>query len=381
LASVISGDVYDAQQKRQAQILTDQDRMQQGQTSVKTTQVTGDTSGKTIRETGQEFDERVIQSANALMARDKTLKPNDAMMAAFLGERDGIDKAREFLASNNRSEIVPAGFTVVKTPTGTKTTSTVGDQTGMEDLAKEMRSKFGRSAMADDPAGIAESGSIVTRRDRMADDPAGIADSGPVIDTARNEETAGHQARYESQGYSPSAAASAARNKTAADERAREETGRPDAKAVTGSDGKPVTSGGKVVTSGGDVNNAGGDGGTDSRVICTELYKQGKLSRDLYRMDVVYTARELPDTLVRGYHYWAIPMVPVIRKNKLVCDIFEYLTLKRAEEIAHIVDPITYPKSTFTGRLIKTVGEAVCYGIGKFVKQKDYSVLYNGKSV
>ena len=199
--------------------------------------------------------------------------------------------------------------------------------------------------------------------------------------TARNEETAGHQARYESQGYSPSAAASAARNKTAADERAREETGRPDAKAVTDSSGKAVTSGGKVVTSGGEVNNAGGDGGTDSRVICTELYKQGKLSRDLYRMDVVYTARELPTTLVRGYHYWAIPMVPVIRKNKLVCDIFEYLTLKRAEEIAHIVDPITYPKSTFTGRLIKTVGEAICYGIGKFVKQKDYSVLYNGKSV
>lgn len=199
--------------------------------------------------------------------------------------------------------------------------------------------------------------------------------------TARDEETAGHQARYESQGYSPSAAASAARNKTAADERAREETGRPDAKAVTDSSGKAVTSGGKAVISGGDVNNAGGDGGTDSRVICTELYKQGKLSRDLYRMDVVYTARELPDTLVRGYHYWAIPMVPVIRKNKLVCDIFEYLTLKRAEEIAHIVDPITYPKSTFTGRLIKTVGEAVCYGIGKFVKQKDYSVLYNGKSV
>ena len=98
-------------------------------------------------------------------------------------------------------------------------------------------------------------------------------------------------------------------------------------------------------------------------------------------MDVVYTARKLPTTLVRGYHYWAVPMVPIIRKNKLVCDIFEYLTLKRAEEIAHIVDPITYPKSTFTGRLIKTVGEAICYGIGKFVKQKDYSVLYNGKSV
>ena len=398
LASVISGDVYDAQQKTKERILTDQDRMQQGQTSVETTQVTGDTSGKTIRETGQEFDERVIQSANALMARDKTLKPNDAMMAAFLGERDGIDKAREFLASNNRSEIVPAGFTVVTTPTGTKTTSTVGDQTGMEDLAKEMRSKFGSSAMADDPAGIADSGSIVTRRDRMADDPAGIADSGSVINTARNEEIAVNVNRYRAAGYSPSKAATAARNKTIADEAARKQTGNPNASAVTGSTGKAVTSINAkgdtvVVTTIGPKSSAKGlaiaaarqerneENATDSRVICTELHSQGKLSEELYKMDMYYTKRNLSETTVRGYHYWAIPMVPLIRKNNLVCSISKYLAVKRAEEIAHIIDPVVYPKSTITGKLIKTVGEAICYGIGKFVKQKDYSVLYNGKSV
>lgn len=123
------------------------------------------------------------------------------------------------------------------------------------------------------------------------------------------------------------------------------------------------------------------DNATDSRVICTELYKQGKLSRDLYRMDVLYTARDLPATLVRGYHYWAIPMVPVIRRNKFVCSVFEYLTVKRAEEIAHIVDPIKHTKTTIAGKIIKNVGEAICYAIGIFVKQKDYTVLYNEKSV
>jgi len=226
-----------------------------------------------------------------------------------------------------------------------------------------------------------------TRRDRMADDPAGIADSGPVIDTARNEETAGHQARYESQGYSPSRAASAARNKTKADENVRQQTGNSESKAVTDSNGKNVTSGKnpdgspRYVTSGGEVNNGGGDGGSDSRVICTELHSQGKLSEELYKMDMYYTKRNLSETTVRGYHYWAIPMVPLIRKNNLVCNISKYLAVKRAEEIAHIIDPVVYPKSTITGKLIKTVGEAICYGIGKFVKQKDYSVLYNGKSV
>jgi len=119
----------------------------------------------------------------------------------------------------------------------------------------------------------------------------------------------------------------------------------------------------------------------DSRVICTELYSQGKLSEELYKMDMYYTKRNLSETTVRGYHYWAIPMVPLIRKNNLVCNISKYLAVKRAEEIAHIIDPLCYPKSTITGRLIKTVGEAICYSIGKFVKQKDYSVLYNEKSV
>jgi len=120
---------------------------------------------------------------------------------------------------------------------------------------------------------------------------------------------------------------------------------------------------------------------TDSRVICTELHKQGMLSTDLYRMDVLYTARDLSKTLVRGYHYWAIPMVPVIRRNKFVCGVFKYLTVKRAEEIAHIVNPEKYTKTTISGKLVKNVGEAICYAIGLFVKQKDYTVLYNEKSV
>ncbi len=156
---------------------------------------------------------------------------------------------------------------------------------------------------------------------------------------------------------------------------------------VRSGDGSPVTSSGSPTSSAkglalrAEREQREADNATDSRVICTELYKQGKLSRDLYRMDVLYTARDLPTTLVRGYHYWAIPIVPVIRRNKLVCGVFEYLTVKRAEEIAHIVDPIKYTKTTIAGKIIKNVGEAICYVIGLFVRQKDYTVLYNEKSV
>jgi len=120
----------------------------------------------------------------------------------------------------------------------------------------------------------------------------------------------------------------------------------------------------------------GGDGGS-SRVICTELYKQGKLDRELYRMDVVYTAKYLSPITVRGYHYWAVPMVVKMRSSTLLTNVFEYLTIARAKEIAHIVKPQEYKKRSVLGYIIKNVGEAICYSIGLFTDQKDWTVLYN----
>ena len=126
----------------------------------------------------------------------------------------------------------------------------------------------------------------------------------------------------------------------------------------------------------------GGDkeDGSD-RVICTELYKQGKLDRELYRMDVVYTAKHLSPITVRGYHYWAVPMVVKMRSSTLLTNVFEYLTIARAKEIAHIVKPKEYKDRSVLGYLIKNIGEAICYSIGLFTDQKDWTVLYNKGAV
>jgi len=117
----------------------------------------------------------------------------------------------------------------------------------------------------------------------------------------------------------------------------------------------------------------------NSRVICTELYKQGKLDMDLYRMDIVYTAKRLSPITVRGYHHWAVPMVVRMRSSTTLSNLFEYLTVARAKEIARIVKPEEH-KRTLSGFLIKNVGEAICFAIGLFVEQKDWSVLYNGET-
>ena len=127
-----------------------------------------------------------------------------------------------------------------------------------------------------------------------------------------------------------------------------------------------------------EIERGGGDGGS-SRVICTELYKQGKLDMDLYRMDIVYTAKRLSPITVRGYHHWAVPMVVRMRSSAALSNLFEYLTVARAKEIARIVKPEEH-KRTLSGFLIKDVGEAICFAIGLFVEQKDWSVLYNGET-
>ena len=127
-----------------------------------------------------------------------------------------------------------------------------------------------------------------------------------------------------------------------------------------------------------EIERGGGDGGF-SRVICTELYKQGKLDMDLYRMDIVYTAKRLSPITVRGYHHWAVPMVVRMRSSTSLSNLFEYLTVARAKEIARIVKPESH-KRTLSGFLIKNIGEAICFSIGLFVGQKDWSVLYNGEA-
>jgi len=132
---------------------------------------------------------------------------------------------------------------------------------------------------------------------------------------------------------------------------------------------------GTATSAGKDGNSGSGD---SDRVICTELYKQGKLNRELYRMDVMYTARHLSDTTVRGYHYWAIPMVTRMRTSTFLTNVFKYLTVARAKEIAYIVKPEKHKERSLLGYLIKNIGEAICFSIGIFVMQKDWTVLYKG---
>lgn len=154
----------------------------------------------------------------------------------------------------------------------------------------------------------------------------------------REAETASHQSRYESQGYSPSAARSAAVNKTDADNEARQQTNNPNASAVTSSSGKAVrSSSGRVVTNI-PPDDDGGDSGGKS-IVCTEMYRQTKLDDWAKAMKIwdVYQKKHLTPAHEIGYHWLFKPYVRGMQNNNLLTRLGAYLAKERTKHLKHIM--------------------------------------------
>lgn len=123
-------------------------------------------------------------------------------------------------------------------------------------------------------------------------------------------------------------------------------------------------------TDSGGSSSSGGEG----RVICTHFYKKGMLSREVWRADLEFTAKHLSETTVRGYQYWAIPYVKLMRRSVLAENIMFPLAEHRANELAYQLG--RRECGSLRGKLIRTLLEPVCFIIGSFVEQKDWSQLW-----
>lgn len=105
-------------------------------------------------------------------------------------------------------------------------------------------------------------------------------------------------------------------------------------------------------------------------VICTELHRQGIMSHELYQRDILFARNNLSPIMLRGYRFWAISVVKGMRKSKLLTSICAFLAIKRAESL--------HSSKFCFGKLFRMVFEPACYLLGLFVKEPDYSVLYEG---
>lgn len=97
-------------------------------------------------------------------------------------------------------------------------------------------------------------------------------------------------------------------------------------------------------------------GGT---VICTELYHQGKLSKNIYDLDAEYgmTIRSQMPHVYAGYISWAPFVVKLMKKSQVVTSIVSFFAVPWAYHMA-------YDCSLF-GRIINSIGIKICGFIGK----------------
>jgi hypothetical protein len=114
------------------------------------------------------------------------------------------------------------------------------------------------------------------------------------------------------------------------------------------------------------------------RVICNELMRQGVMTREHVVLDYRFTRDYLTPTHVKGYHVWAVWMVKQMRNGRMV-KLWAHIAGHRANEIAHIYGKRDKPD--YLGKVYRKILEPICWSIGLFCKQTDWSILYKTKEI
>ena len=121
---------------------------------------------------------------------------------------------------------------------------------------------------------------------------------------------------YRNRGYTETAAKQAGQNKARADDEAREQTGEPQAKAVTDKYGNPVRSGsdGSVVTSNREEKDDSPE--PDSRWCCSQMVHRGLWTQQHEFARLTVWSSKQPDWWKSGYHVWGKVLAKTFLRKK-----------------------------------------------------------------
>jgi hypothetical protein len=138
-----------------------------------------------------------------------------------------------------------------------------------------------------------------------------------VARNQRIQEEAEEQTQnYRNRGYSETAAKQAGQNKARADDEAREQTGEPQAKAVTDKYGNPVRSGsdGSVVTSNREQKDDSPE--PDRRWCCSQMVHRGLWTQQYEFARLTVWSSKQPDWWKSGYHVWGKVLAKTFLRKK-----------------------------------------------------------------
>jgi hypothetical protein len=101
-------------------------------------------------------------------------------------------------------------------------------------------------------------------------------------------------------------------------------------------------------------------------VICTYMNEIGVIPDDVYRWDAYYGQKFLGETVLRGYHLWAIPLVAKMRRSPRLTNLIAPFACAWAQEMAHRCDP-QHHNGNVMGKVMLMLGVAPCFVLGKIV--------------
>jgi hypothetical protein len=122
-------------------------------------------------------------------------------------------------------------------------------------------------------------------------------------------------------------------------------------------------------------------GGSNPRVICTWLQNRDLLDYKDYILDTQFTAQHLSYKTQCGYWLWAIPLANWMSTHELSTDWWSKFGIKitmvfakaRAKEISYIMGG--RDKGSIFGKLIRLIGEPLCWLLGHLVNDKKLNQL------
>jgi len=108
------------------------------------------------------------------------------------------------------------------------------------------------------------------------------------------------------------------------------------------------------------------DTGDDGTFICTALYDMGDMKTYIYKYDQTYGKKVNP-AIYRGYTLWGKYVADKIRKRGLIYKIVRPMALAWAYQMAYELSKGKVGKQTRSVKIIKTIGEGICYALGKTI--------------
>ena len=137
--------------------------------------------------------------------------------------------------------------------------------------------------------------------------------------------------------------------------------------AAIGSVVIPIPGVGTVI--GGIIGGIAGFAGASS-VICTELYRQKRITKKMLYLSAMYKQQYVDDATYAGYLTWATPLVKVMQASKLISFVMVPFWTTWAQEMSHIMD--NKYKRSILGKIIIKIGTPISRFIGNTIRGENY---------